>query len=70
MCVDYFLAKDEWPQPIPSGYARPLPSEGPPFDPWVVPTELVGVYRSVTDPLDDLSYVANSDFIPDDDAQE
>ena len=45
------------------GYTRHLPAEGPPFEPWVMPSELVGMYRPVVDKTVDLLY-ADKDFIP------
>jgi len=41
-----------------------LPANGPPFEPFVVPTEPVGVYRPVVDKPDDPLY-DDKDFIPD-----
>ena len=49
---------------MPSGYTHPLPAEGPLFEPWVMPSEPVSVYRSIVNELDDSLY-ANKDFIPD-----
>ena len=63
-CVDYSFAQHEWPQLMPSYYTHPLPAEGPPFEPWVVPTEPVGMYHLVVDEPDDPLYV-DKDFIPD-----
>ena len=63
--MDYFFAQHEWPQAMPTGYTRSLPAEGPPFEPWVVPTEPVGVYRLIIDEPDDPLYTANKDFISD-----
>ena len=68
-CVDYSFAQNEWPQLMPSGYTRSLSSDGPTFEPWVVPTELLGVYCPVVDAPDDPLYAADKDFIPSDDAQ-
>jgi len=53
-----------------SGYTHPLPSEGPPFEPWVLSTEPIGLHHLVIDLLDDPSFAADSNFIPDDDALE
>ena len=55
---------------MPSGYSRTLPSEGPPFETWIVPTEPTGIYCLVIDAPDDPLYTADKDFIPDDDANE
>ena len=48
---------------MPSGYTRLLPAEGPSFEPWVVPTEPVGIYHPVIDAPDDPLYTADEDFI-------
>ena len=49
---------------MPSGYTRPLPTGGPPFEPWVMPSEHVGMYHLIIDEPDD-SLHADKDFIPD-----
>ena len=64
-CVDYFFSKHEWPLPMPTGYTRPLPAEGPPFELWIMPTESVGVHRPVIDELDAPLFTVDEDFIPD-----
>ena len=63
-CVNCFFARHEWPQPMPSSYTRPLPVEGPPFEPCVVPSEPIGVYHPIIDGPDDSLY-ADKDFLPD-----
>jgi len=42
--ANYFFTQNEWPQPMPSIYTHPLPSEGPSFEPWVMPAESFGIY--------------------------
>ena len=63
-CVNYSFAQHGWPQPMPIGYTHSLPTEGPPFEHWVVPSEPVGMHRPVVDETDDPLY-ADKDFIPD-----
>jgi len=36
-----------------SGYSRALPPDGPPFAPWIAPTEPECVYPRVDDTFDD-----------------
>ena len=43
----------DWPIPIPDGFTHPLPATGPPFDPWVIPSDASEMYRSVPAPPDD-----------------
>jgi len=44
-------------------YTHPIRAKGPPFEPWVVPTEPVGVYRLVVDEPNVPLYTADKDFI-------
>ena len=64
-CMNYSFAQCVWPQPMPTSYTRPLPAEGPPFEPQVVPTQPVGVHRPVVDEPDAPLYTADEDFIGD-----
>jgi len=61
-CMYYSFAKYEWPQLMPTGYTRPLQDEGSHFEPRVVLTEPVSVYRLVIDEPDDPLYTADKDF--------
>ena len=47
-----------------TGYSCPHPAEGPPFEPWVVRIEPVGMNRLVVDETDAPLYASDKDFIP------
>ena len=64
-CVNYSFAQHEWPQPMPTGYTRRLLADGPPFEPWVVPTEPISVYHLVIDEPDAPLFIVDEDFILD-----
>ena len=61
-CEDYSFVQHEWPQPMPSGYTHFLRGEGPPFEPWVVSYEPIGMYHPIIHEPDDSLY-ADKDFI-------
>jgi len=62
-CNDYSYSKQECPRPVSYGYAQPLPSSGPSFDPCFTLFDLTDVYFPVIDPLDDPHFVLDPDFI-------
>ena len=55
--VRTILLKNEWPLPLPTRYTRPLPAEGPPFEPWVAHSKRSEKYNLVVDEFDALSMV-------------
>ena len=57
----------EWPLPLPYGYAQPLPPSGPLFDPWITPLDLSDVHRLIIDPQDDAHFASDMVFIPEQD---
>ena len=40
-CADYFFTRYEWPQPMPTGFTRPLPVEVLPSSPGLFPLSLL-----------------------------
>jgi len=66
-CNDYTYSKQEWPLPLPYVYAQSLLPSGPPFNPWIEPSKPTDVYHPVIDLADDSHFVADTDFIKEQD---
>ena len=54
-CEDYHFSKHDLTVPVPDAYGCPLPSTGPPFDPWMALQDASMTYQLVVKPKEDMN---------------
>ena len=62
------FSRNDWPIPMPDGFTRPLPATGPPFNPWVIPSDASEMYHSAPGRPKDPDFQPNTSSLGDDNA--
>jgi len=62
------FSRNDWPILILDGFTQPLPATGPPFNPWVIPSDASEMNRSVLAPSGDPDFQPDTSSLGDDNA--
>ena len=66
--VDVSFFRNDWPILMPDGFTRSLSATGPPFNPWVIPSDASEMYHSVPAPPEDPDFQPEYASLGDDNA--